>query len=81
MIDILSLIPPVTDWHLIGQTEIVELSHNPLFMKTIGLGDYLTPPKARIKLVVYDVREMVSRTVSPVMLVTVLFTSVRGSVV
>ena len=47
-----------------GQTEIVENSSNPLFMKTIGLGNQGTPPKTKIKLCVYDVRELVSRTVS-----------------
>lgn len=49
---------------LVGQTEIVENSSNPLFMKTIGLGNQGTPPRTKIKLCVYDVRELVSRTVS-----------------
>ncbi|XP_067948430.1 inositol polyphosphate-4-phosphatase type I A-like [Watersipora subatra] len=62
MIDILSLVPSFHEWRLIGQTEIVEQSHNPLFMKTIGLADQYTNPKARIRLVVYDVRELLSKT-------------------
>ena len=63
MVDVLTLIPPNHGWQKISQTEIVEKSQNPLFMKTIGLGDASTPVKTRIRLIVYDVKELVSGTV------------------
>lgn len=64
VVDVLALVPPNNTWHLIAQTEIVEKSQNPLFLKTIGLGDNTTPLQTRIKLLIYDVKELETGIVS-----------------
>lgn len=58
VIDVLTILPPNNKWSLMAQTEVVEASHNPLFLKTVGLGDTSTPLQTRVKLLVYDVKEL-----------------------
>lgn len=64
VIDVLSQLPTNHKWNMIGQTEIVENSQNPLFLKTVGVGYSSTPLQTRVKLLIYDVKELEAGIVS-----------------